>query len=269
MENSRLYLGDCINIMDNLINEGIKIDLTVTSPPYDDLRDYDNSLVWNFNIFKQVADRLYKITKDGGIVVWVVGDKTKNGSETLNSFKQAIYFNEIGFRVHDTMIYKKHNPTPNAGKRYQQCFEYMFVLSKGKPKVTNILTRERRNECNDKRTHRIKKTNRKADGKFTEAKLYIVKDFVPRDNIWTYKVGLYNSTMDKEAFEHPAIFPEALANDHILSWSNEGDIVFDLFMGSGTTGKMALLNNRQFIGIEKVEKYYNLATKRMEKLSKK
>ena len=132
----KLYHGDCIEVMDRLIEKGVKVDLTLTSPPYDDLRNYNDSLIWNFDIFKQVADRLYKITKDGGIIVWVIGDKTENGSESGSSFKQALYFKEIGFNLHDTMIYAKNNPMPNSNsKRYTQAFEYMFVLSKGKIKT--------------------------------------------------------------------------------------------------------------------------------------
>ena len=136
----KLYHGDCIEVMDKLIEKGVKVDLTLTSPPYDDLRNYNDSLIWNFDIFKQVADRLYKITKDGGIIVWVIGDKTENGSESGSSFKQALYFKEIGFNLHDTMIYAKNNPMPNSNsKRYTQAFEYMFVLSKGKIKTFNAI----------------------------------------------------------------------------------------------------------------------------------
>ena len=259
----KLINGDCIKEMEKLIEEGVKVDLTVTSPPYDTIRDYNGSLIWDFEVFKEVAKRLYEITEKGGVVVWVVADKTINGSESGTSFKQALYFIELGFKLHDTMIYKKHNPVPNAGKRYQQTFEYMFVFSKGKPKTTNILKRERRNECNDKRTHRIKKFTRGVDGEFTKPTYYEVKEEVPRDNIWTYKVGGGNSTKDKIAFKHPAIFPEELAKDHILSWSNEGEIVFDPFLGSGTTGKMAKILNRKFIGIEKVKEYYEIAIKRI------
>ena len=135
----KLYQGDCLDVMDKLIEEGVEVDLTVTSPPYDDLRNYNNTLVWNFDVFKQVADRLYKITKNGGVVVWVVNDKTKNGSETGTSFKQALYFKEIGFNLHDTMIYAKNNPIPQNHNRYEQAFEYMFILSKGKPNTFNPL----------------------------------------------------------------------------------------------------------------------------------
>lgn len=266
MANFDLFLGDCIQSMDILIKQGRKVDLTVTSPPYDDIYDYNGTLIWNNDVFKEVAKRLYEITNDGGIVVWVVNDQMKNGSETGTSFKQALYFMEIGFKLHDTMIYAKNNPVPNARTRYQQSFEYMFVFSKGKPKTTNILKEPRSNKWNDKRCFRKEKRfNRDKDGQFSVKRdfHFDINEEVPRRNIWYYSVGLNGSTKDKNAFKHPAIFPEKLAQDHILSWTNEGDTVFDPFMGSGTTGKMAIANKRDFIGIEKVEEYYQIAVERI------
>lgn len=260
-----LICGDCIDVMDKLIAEGVKVDLTVTSPPYDNLRTYNDECEWNFELFKKVAQNLYNITADGGVVVWVSGDSTINGSESGTSFKQSLYFMEIGFKLHDTMIYLKHNPVPVGGKnRYYQSFEYMFIFSKGTPKTFNPLTEPRRNACNDKRTVRYKSFNRNSDGTVDKKIVKINQDDPKRRNVWEYKVGGGNSTNDSIAFQHPAIFPEALAKDHILSWSNEGDIVLDPFMGSGTTGKMAILNKRNFIGIEKIEEYYNIAKKRIE-----
>lgn len=259
-ERYKLYQGDCLEVMDKLIEEGVKVDLTVTSPPYDDLRNYNNSLVWNFDIFKQVANKLYSITKDGGVVVWVVNDKTKNGSETGTSFKQALYFKEIGFNLHDTMIYYKNNPIPTNGNRYHQHFEYMFVLSKGKPYVFNPIMEE----CKYKGIANMK--NRGKEGELKYKKINRTKK-KKIGNVFFYNVGGGISTKDKIAFKHPAIFPEKLAEDNIISWSNEGDIVLDCFMGSGTTGKMALLNNRKFIGIEKVEEYFEISKQRIEKYS--
>ncbi len=260
IKNIKLYKGDCLDIMDEMIINGIKVDLTVTSPPYDDLRSYNNSLVWNFDIFKNVAQRLYNITKDGGVVVWVVGDKTKKGSESGTSFKQALYFKEIGFNLHDTMIYESDKPPLNHN-RYEQKFEYMFILSKGKPKTFNPIKEECKYFGTSKkaRTFRHNGNNLEETHDKGEVKKYKIKG-----NVWYYSTGYQKSTKDKIAFEHPAIFPEQLAEDHILSWSNEGDIVLDCFMGSGTTGKMALLNNRKFIGIEKVEEYFNISKERIE-----
>lgn len=259
-----LYNEDNLKVLKEMAENNV--DCIITSPPYDDIRNYENTLNWNYEIFQELAKQLYKVLKPGGVCVWVVADSTINGSETGNSFRQALYFKEIGFNLHDTMIYAKHNPTPNTGggTRYQQSFEYMFVFSKGKPKTVNLLLEPRRNECNDKRTFRIRKFNRNKQGEFAQQEhLHEIKENVPRSNIWTYKVGLYNTTSDKIAFEHPAIFPEQLAKDHILTWTNENDIVLDPFMGSGTVGKMCKELNRTFIGIEIVEKYYNIAGERI------
>ena len=241
------------------------IDCTITSPPYDNLRTYEDTLDWDFEKFKIVATELYRVTKNGGVIVWVVNDATIDGSETLTSFKQALFFKEIGFNVHDTMIYFKHNPLPNAGNRYQQSFEYMFVFSKGKPKTVNLLTVKRRNETGDKRTSRIISRNRNVDGSTGESHFTKINEFVPKQNVWEYLVGGGNSSNDKIAFQHPAIFPEKLVKDHIHSWTNEGDTILDPFMGSGTTGKMCILSNRNFIGIELNKNYFEIAKQRIEK----
>lgn len=262
----KLFNDDCINIMDRMIKADYKVDLTVTSPPYDDLRDYENSLIWNFDVFKEVANKLYRITKDGGVVVWVIGDSMKKGSKTLRSFEQALYFKEIGFNIYDVIIYEKTSPSPPHKNRYFNSFEYMFVLSKGKPKTVNLL-KDRPNKYAGTKSGVV--TRRESDGSLTTKKKIEIGEFGIRTNIWSYAVGNNKTTTDKFAFKHPALFPEKLAQDHILSWSNEGDMVFDPFMGANTTGKMALLNHRDFIGVEKVEKYYNLAIERLEKLSKK
>jgi len=247
-----LIQGDCITEMQKM--ESSIIDLTVTSPPYDNLRTYAGTLDWNFDIFKQVANELYRITKDGGVVVWVVGDATIKGSETGTSFRQALYFKEIGFNLHDTMIWNKTNPMPKVKtKRYFDKFEYMFIFSKGQPRIFNPIMqkckfggKEYNSTCKDITT-----------GKERTKKNFILNNERYKDNIWDFAVA-QNKT------SHPAIFPEQLASDHIISWSNEGDVVFDPFMGSGTTGKMAKLNNRKFIGIEKVPEYFEIAQERMK-----
>ena len=259
----KLYQGDCLEVMDKLIEEGVEVDLTVTSPPYDNLRNYNNTLVWNFDIFKQVAHKLYSITKDGGVVVWVVGDSVKKGSKTLRCYEQALYFKSIGFNVYDVIIYEKTSPSPPHKNRYFNSFEYQFILSKGKPKTVNLL-KDRPNKYAGTKSGTV--TRREKDGTLTTKKDVKIAEFGIRTNVWSYAVGNNKSTTDKFAFKHPAIFPEKLAQDHILSWSNEGDLILDCFMGANTTGKMALLNNRNYIGIEKVEEYFKIAKKRIENL---
>jgi len=248
LELNKIYCMDCLEGMKQLDDNSI--DLTVTSPPYDNLRTY-NGYTWDF---EGVAKQLYRITKPGGVVVWVVGDATVNGSETGTSFRQALYFKEIGFNLHDTMIYAKNNPMPIQHNRYQPCFEYMFVLSKGKPKTFNPIMENTVNPGG-----KITTTQRKKDGSKNRGTGYGNKrnSIRYRHNIWKYNVGKNQTTKDKIAFQHPAMFPEKLAADHILTWSNPCDIIFDPMCGSGTTCKMAYLNNRKFIGVDCSEEYIN------------
>ena len=259
-----LRLGNCLDKIKDIGDASIN--LTVTSPPYDNLRAYNgNNAVWNEQAWKEVIAELYRVTKKGGVVVWVVGDATTKGSETGTSFKQALWAMECGFNLHDTMIYKK-NALPKNHNRYEQDFEYMFVLSKGRPDTFNAI----RVPCKFPEKESARKNS-----------FYSVTDEVMRSarsgkkrtpvgidkikgNIWEISTGRGHSTADTYAFKHPAIFPERLAEDHILSWSNEGDLVFDPFLGSGTTGKMAILNNRRFIGIELDENYFEIASKRID-----
>ena len=243
-----ILCGDCVEIMRKM--DDACIDLTVTSPPYDNLRTYNG---YCFD-FENVAKELYRVTKDGGIVVWVVGDATIKGSETGTSFKQALFFKECGFNLHDTMIYAKANPMPCKSKRYTPAFEYMFVFSKGQPKTFNPIMED----CKfaGKKSAR---TVIYADGTRKHYNKGFYKDTKVKRNVFEYNVG----TGKGRGIKHPAVFPEQLANDHILSWSNPNDIVFDPFMGSGTTSKMAMLNNRRFIGCEISEEYCNIIKDRL------
>jgi len=273
IEVNKTYNESCLETMSKMPDNFI--DCTVTSPPYDDIRNYNKKIKGlsdEFNgysfPFEEIAKELFRVTKKGGVVVWVINDATHKGSETLNSFRQALFFKEVGFRMHDTMIYRKLNPMPNAGKRYQQMFEYMFVLSKGSPKTTNISLRERSNKCEDKRTYRKKKFSRNKDGDFNENDYY-VKEMVPDYNIWDFYVGWGNTSKDDVAFEHPAIFPEELAKRHIESWTNEGELIYDPFMGSGTTSKMSILSNRNYIGSELSEEYCIIESKRLSQIQSK
>lgn len=254
---------DCVKAMKLMPDECV--DLTVTSPPYDNLRTYEG-FRWDF---EATAKELYRITKQGGVVVWVVGDATVKGSETGTSFKQALYFKEIGFNLHDTMIYHK-NSLPMNHNRYEQDFEYMFIFSKGKPNTFNPI----RIPCKypEKETARQHSYFSETDEKIRKARSGKKRKPVGKDkikgNIWYFSTGKNHSTQDNIAFKHPAIFPEALANDHIISWSNENDIVFDPFMGSGTTAKMAMLNNRKFIGCELSENYCEIIKERLENVER-
>jgi tRNA G10 N-methylase Trm11 len=216
--------------------------------------------LWNF---ENVAQQLWRLTKPGGVVVWVVADATIDGSETGTSFRQALRFMEIGFRLHDTMIFYRTAKFPET-TRYYPTFEYMFVFSKGAPKTVNLIA-DKINNCAGQSLGAS--TQRKADGTLEESWAMrtgaVVKTHGVRDNVWKFGNGFNHSSKDAIAFEHPAIFPEALARDHILSWSNEGDAVLDPFSGSGTTAKMAKHNGRKAIGIEINEEYCEIAAKRL------
>lgn len=252
IELNRIYQRDCLEGMRMIPDDSI--DLTVTSPPYDNLRNYNG---YSFD-FEGIAQELFRVTKPGGVVVWVVGDATVKGSETGTSFRQALYFKEIGFNLHDTMIYQKNSyPFPPSNRYYQQ-YEYMFVLSKGAPKTSNL------QKCESKGLKR-KSTQRNKDGTTTSFTSDGNKTRI-MDNVWSLDVGYMRTTKDKFAYKHPAMFPEELAERHILTWSNPGDVVLDVFIGSGTTAKMALLNNRKFTGFEISSEYIEIANKRIEGL---
>ena len=248
------FVGDCVEFMSNMDEE--VVDLTVTSPPYDNLRDYKG---YSFD-FENIAKQLYRVTKPGGIVVWVVGDKI-NGGRTLTSFRQGIFFQEIGFQMHDVMIYQKKNTPFMRSNAYTNCYEFMFVLSKGSPNTFNPLKTKTVRHGKEMLVH-----NKKSDG-INKKVLKELKKEKTRTNIWSYAVGYGGTTTDKVAFKHPAVFPERLAEDHILSWTDPGDVVFDPMCGSGTTGKMALVHGRRFIDIDISEEYIAIANKRIETLS--
>ena len=251
----KLYNCDCLEVMKELPDNFI--DMTITSPPYDDLRNYKNTLNWNFEIFKNIADELYRITKNGGVIIWIVGDKTINGSETGTSFKQALYFKSIGFNIYDTMIYKKLNYAPLTHRRYEQEFEYMFCFSKGKPKTFNPIMIPCKKAGKETKTSFYKDDT---DNVTPKGKLKI-KNFKIRGNIFEY----YSTGGSKKGkIRHPAMFPKELVKDMITTWSNENDLVLDCFMGSGTSGVVAKELQREFTGIEIVKEYYNIAKERID-----
>ena len=250
IELNKIYNENCTHTMARMKDNFI--DLTVTSPPYDNLRKYNG---YSFD-FESIAKELYRVTKQGGVVVWVVGDATIKGSETGTSFRQALYAKDCGFNLHDTMIYQKSTP-PLTHNRYEQNFEYMFIWSKGKPNTFNGLREPK--EYKDNR--RTKAFGRNKDNS-VDLGFSSNLDTRLKRNIWRYFAG--GGANDKIASKHPAIFPEKLAEDHILSWSNENDLVYDPFMGSGTTAKMAKINNRSYIGSDISEEYCIIAQQRIK-----
>lgn len=230
--------------------ESKSVDMVLTSPPYDEMRLY-NGYVFRF---ETIARELYRILKDGSVLVWVVGDQAKGGNESGSSFEQALFFKSIGFKLHDTMIYEKANGAMGSKYHYLQCFEYMFVFVKGKIRTVNLL-RDRKNVRSG--TESALKHGRKKDGSLPSRHMVTMPEYGRRKNIWKYGVGGGKTG-------HPAVFPEALAQDHILSWSNDGDLILDPFCGSGTTCLMAALSGRNYIGIDTDLDYRVMAEKRIE-----
>ena len=252
MNNISLKHGDCIKIIKDIADKSI--DCVITSPPYDNLRNYKNTLNWNFDTFKNVAKELFRVLKEGGVIVWVVADATIKGSESGTSFMQALFFKELGLNIHDTMIYRKANYMPLTHNRYEQEFEYMFVFSKGKPKTFNPI----KIPCKHAGKNFANTHYKTSDDKLTKTE-YTTKDYKIKGNIFEYSVG--GTSTGK--YKHPAMFPTGLVKDQLLSWTDECDIVLDPFMGSGTTGVVCKELNREFIGIEIVEEYFNIAKERI------
>ena len=252
-----LYLGDSAQLLKSF--EAASVDMVLTSPPYDNLRSYNGAGEgWTFPKFSTIAKELYRVVKPGGVVVWVVSDAVVNGSETGTSFKQALYFIELGFNLHDTMIYQKANPIPLNHNRYEQAFEYMFVLSKGKPKAFNPIMVRCLNagkvSLNANRTTFDANQARKANGATRVEQTRETKRHI---NIFKYTVGGGKSG-------HPAPFPYKLARDQVITWSNKGDTVLDPFSGSGTTGVACIKEGRRYIGCEIVTEYYEISKRRIE-----
>ena len=248
IEINKIYCEDNLATMSKMPSEFV--DLVVTSPPYDNLRTYNG---FSFD-FERTAQELFRVVKKGGIVVWIVGDGMEDGSETLTSFKQALYFKEIGFKVHDTMIWQKHNFANPAKNRYHQIYDFMFILSKGKPKTFNPIKDRPNVEAG--KAPRGKNTRRQRDGTFKENKIKVNTEFGMRYNIWRVKTEMNPI--------HPAQFSEQIASDHILSWSNEGDLIYDPFMGTGTTAISSIKNKCNYIGSEISERYCEYADKRIK-----
>lgn len=261
LEVNQVYHQSCIAGMHEMDEESV--DMVCTSPPYDDLRTYNDSSTWDFNVFTQVAQELTRVLKPGGVIMWNVGDAVVKGSETGSSFRQALYFkDECGLSLHDTMIYEKTGIPFTAGpksNRYSQAFEYCFVLSKGAPKTVNIIMDKKNKYAGTKSWGNAQSRVREGGIERSNKKTKTIREFGARTNIWkVMNSGGYGQS-DKRAYDHPATMPESLALDHIKTWSNEGDVILDPFMGSGTTARMAVDCNRQYIGFEMDEAYYKLS----------
>lgn len=233
------------------------VDMILTSPPYDNLRRYSGN--WSFD-FEYIARQSYRVLKPGGVMVWVVGDATIDGSETLTSMRQALYFVDVaGFRMHDTMIYKKVGVSFPENVRYYQQWEYMLVMSKGKPSTVNLQLQKNRWGGSTSWGDVIK---RDTGSQLVWKGPKTVKEYGVMSNVWEFHAGAGFGQTD-DVYDHPATFPEALAERHILTWSNPGDVVLDFFAGSGTTAKMARKHARRWLYCDISPQYAVLAEKRL------
>lgn len=289
MSLSEKFFKDCINsiVLGSNVDTLKKfpencIDLTVTSPPYDGIRNYNNKLdtekelIGSYSFpFEELAQQLFRVTKLGGVVVWNVNDQTVEGkdggtTETGNSFRMALYFQSIGFNIHDTMIYKKPGVRFPDKTRYHQTMEYMFVLSKGKPKSINFINDIENKSYNPHKNQWAKDRNKrnKDDGyENCDTFTFAVGEFGRRHNVWTINPEQSTGRNIEEFNWHPAVFPSSLAHDHIISWSKEGDVVLDPFSGSGTTAIQAKITKRNYIGLELNEEYVTKSRKIIENYS--
>ena len=261
MKKNQIYLEDNLKTLSKMSDD--YYDMVITSPPYDDIRKYNG---FSFDI-DTLAPELYRTTKKGGVVVWVVNDQVIKGSESGTSFRQALKFMDAGFLLHDTMIYEKNSssyPASAKSNRYTQIFEYMFVFSKGKPKTSNLIC----DKPNKWAGHTNWGKNTKRIGENEQlvevGNIKPVPDFSPRNNIWRYVNGGGFASKDKIAHKHPAIFPEELVRDHLMTWTKEGDLVYDPFIGSGTVAKMCILLGRDYIGSEISQEYVDICNERIE-----
>jgi len=267
---NKIYNENCIDTLNRL--EDNTIDLVITSPPYDNLRTYGNVTDWSFDVFKDIADLLTMKLKDGGVIMWNVGDATVGGSETGSSFKQALYFmEECGLRLHDTMIYEKSGIAFASGPksvRYSQAFEYCFILSKGKPKTVNIIMDKPNKWAGTKSWGNAKSRNKDGELQDSGKKSKPIKEFGARTNIWRIVNSGGFGQKNKASYRHPATMPEQLAKDMIVSWSNPNDLVYDPFNGSGTTSRMCIETGRNYLGSEINKEYYDASIKLLEQTTK-
>lgn len=235
------------------------IPLTVTSPPWDDVRIYgDGTLTpWNANVFREVADQLWRVTAQGGVVCWHVGEQIQNGSESGTSSEQRLYFRDLGFRLWQTLIVETMAGHTHK-HRYGGAIQYIFVLTKGKPKTVNLL-RDRPNK-HAGNVHGFFK--RDAHGKIHSQTQVVVAEYGVRGPVWKY---FPRKAKDEEARQHPAPMDETISRDLIRSFSEPGNLVLDPFAGSGTTLKWAMTFGRYYLGFEAVEEYFQLAKRRLER----
>lgn len=263
MKKVNIHLGNCLNYLRSLPSHSV--DLVVTSPPYDCLRTYGEGMTWNLDVFKAVAKELARVLKKGGVIVWNVSDECVNGGYSCTSMRQILYFTvELGLRLHDVMIWQKSNPfIRKRGSRYHAAHEPMYILSKGEPKTFNPIMRECKNGGKGYDTTFVSQIGK---GREEHKRGVTPKECIDY-NVWSFPTATSKESTytlkDGRKIHHTAVFPKELALRHIKTWTNEGDVVLDPFMGSGTSGLAAVELGRSFIGCELNEDYFTMASERI------
>jgi DNA modification methylase len=269
---SQIICGDNVTVLKTFPDACV--DLVVTSPPYDSLRvaaGYQNG----FDLV-DLCNQLLRVIKPGGMVVWVVADQTVNGARTGTSYKQALHFMSHGFQLFDDIVYLKSGTNFPSKSRYTNTWEHMFCFSKGMPSTINLITDSPRKWLGSW----AKTTNRKKDGTLGastakncgegskgKASFEGEYGYKARTNVWNITNGKGFAHPDPGgdlAYAHSATYPLQLAHDHIVSWTNPGDVVLDPFNGAGTTCVAAKMTGRTYVGIDSSPEYCALATKRLE-----
>lgn len=252
--------GDSAEVMQSFPDKCIP--LTVTSPPYAKMRLYGGH-DYTWETFKSVATQLVRITMEGGVICWVVRNQIVKERENLQAEKEKLFFaDDLGLWPHQTIIgAPKGVPLPQS-RRYASNFDYVYVFSKGHPRIVNIIRDRRNSRFGDLKSNRLIRESNGSE-RLACGGEYAIAKWGFRSNLWSYSTGGNHTATDRISAKHPARMGEPLAEDLIISFSKPGDLVFDPFAGAGTSLKMALLNQRQWLGVEIFDEYVELIEKRM------
>lgn len=254
---NEVYCGDCVKLMKLLPDS--TIDLVVTSPPYDKIRDYNGSI--HFDLHK-TGQEIFRVLKSGGIAVMVIQDQTKNFGKSLTSFKTIIdWCDNIGFKLFETIIYRKNG---SEGvwwtKRFRVDHEYMPIFLKGKkPQYFN----KEPLKIPSKHGGKVMtgSGSRKTNGETQKTVTRAINFKKCRGTIWNYLMAGDKNPLKRK---HPAVFPDKIPYDFIQCFCPEEGIVLDPFAGSGSTLVMAKKLRRSFIGFDIVPEYCELARERLK-----
>ena len=259
---NQIYNEDCLETMGRM-EDGL-CDLILTSPPYDNLRRYGQERTNHKRLkggmsfdFESIAKEMTRVLKPGGVIMWNVQDQTINMSRTGSSMRQALYFmDECGLNFWDHLIwYKTGTPFPSP-HRYRSVWENMFIFSKGKPNTFNPILKRNKTAGQVRNSRKF----RDHKGDFVEGfQGTPIREFGNEDNVWYIANGANKSYKNKLSVNHPAVMTDEIARRHILTWTNENDIIYDPFLGASTTTRVARDNNRQWIGSEIHTPYYELS----------